>query len=269
MKPKKQPVSGTYEWADRSLNIDLGCENGCLYCYARASGVRHGRGTDREAWRRPVPRHDTTPRFGRRRGVTMYPTQHDICPSNLERSQAALESLLAPGNRVLIVSKPRLACIQPMLIALRPHQDRVLFRFTIGSVSDPVLGLWEPFAPSSGERLTCLRLAFGHGYATSVSMEPMLDTHEERIAATVRSVRPYVTDSIWLGKANHLIRRLKANGEWQGRIPEAAHALLDSQRDERIHALYERFEGDPLIRWKDSIKQVVGLDRPTEPGLDR
>jgi hypothetical protein len=35
-----------------------------------------------------------------------------------------------------------------------------------------------------------------------------------------------------------------------------------------IRALDHRHHHDPLIKWKDSIKTVVGLNRPTAAGLD-
>jgi len=35
-----------------------------------------------------------------------------------------------------------------------------------------------------------------------------------------------------------------------------------------VKALYQKYEGNLKIKWKDSIKKVVGLERPTEKGLD-
>jgi hypothetical protein len=32
--------------------------------------------------------------------------------------------------------------------------------------------------------------------------------------------------------------------------------------------LYARHRDDTVIKWKDSIKKVVGIERPTEKGLD-
>lgn len=34
-KKKKKTAHGTQEWADFNVNIQTGCENDCLYCYAR------------------------------------------------------------------------------------------------------------------------------------------------------------------------------------------------------------------------------------------
>ena len=43
---------------------------------------------------------------------------------------------------------------------------------------------------------------------------------------------------------------------------------MSTQTDAAIRVLYRRHCRDPLIKWKDSIKSVVGLSRPAEVGLD-
>ena len=45
-------------------------------------------------------------------------------------------------------------------------------------------------------------------------------------------------------------------------------ALVALQSDKAIRALYSRYRHDPLIKWKDSIKAVVGVDHPAYAGLD-
>jgi hypothetical protein len=40
------------------------------------------------------------------------------------------------------------------------------------------------------------------------------------------------------------------------------------ESDEAITDLYRRYQRDPVIKWKDSIKKVVGIARPQEAGLD-
>jgi len=265
----KRPVSGTREWAAHSCNIMVGCAHGCLYCYARASAVRRGLvSQEEEAWGVETLNGNPDKKFGKRTGTTMFPTQHDITPGNLQHAIKVLPHLLEPGNDVLIVSKPHLDCIQELCRVLEPYKAQVLFRFTIGSKSSHRLWFWEPDAPSFSERRDALKHAFEAGFRTSVSMEPMLDFTEDAVVACVDTLDPYVTDTIWLGKANRLEERLRQNGLWNGNVIKAANRLLASQSDERILALYERLQDRPKIHWKDSIKQVVGLDRPTEPGMD-
>ena len=47
-----------------------------------------------------------------------------------------------------------------------------------------------------------------------------------------------------------------------------ADELLALHTDDWIRELYKQHKHDPLIKYKDSIKKVVGLDRPEEKGLD-
>ncbi len=41
------------------------------------------------------------------------------------------------------------------------------------------------------------------------------------------------------------------------------------QSDEFIWDLYSRYKDNPKVKWKDSIKKIVGLEVATEPGLDK
>lgn len=257
-----KPVFGTKEWAHSNENILYGCQHDCRYCYAKAMSPRHGRKI--EDWNTPVPRKKKG--YGKRKGRIMFPTTHDIHPENLDIVLETLEKMLKPGNDLLIVSKPHFECIKAICDKMRSYKKQILFRFTIGSADNAVLSLWEPNAPPFEERLQCLKHAYEKEYSTSVSCEPMLD---ESITAVVNMARLYVTDAIWLGKANFLMERLKMNG--YGKDPkmlDAAEKLLATQTDEKIKNLYELYKSDPVIKWKESIKKVVGIEVPTELGLD-
>jgi DNA repair photolyase len=177
--------------------------------------------------------------------------------------------LLEAGNNVLLVSKPRLEVISYLEGKLSKFKSQILWRFTIGSMKDPTLSFWEPGAPTFNDRYLSLTFLSWRGYKTSISMEPMLDTREDDIVATVEKLQDDVTDAIWLGKMNHVEDRLKANGVWdKPMVPEMANDLLASQEDDRIWALFKRLKHNPKVKWKNSIKQVVGLDLAEETGLD-
>jgi len=113
--------------------------------------------------------------------------------------------------------------------------------------------------------LDSVRLAFSKGFRTSISCEPMLDGD---IHAVVDAVRPFVSDTIWLGKAARLRQRTAANCPGDATVRERANELTHLQRDETIMALYYRYREDEMIRWKDSIKEVAGIQRPINRGLD-
>ena len=165
---------------------------------------------------------------------------------------------------MLIVTKPHLECIDEMTSRLTDWKDQILFRFTIGSSSDEVLKFWEPGAPDFTERLVALKLAYERGYETSISCEPMLDNNVEDLIA---QVNPYVTDAIWIGKMNHPKGRLKINGGTEEDL-EKIEELMAQHDDARITAIYNRYRYSPKIKWKESIKKIVGIEVPTEEGLD-
>jgi DNA repair photolyase len=204
-------------------------------------------------------------KFGKRSGTIMFPTNHDITPINVNECLDALLKMLRAGNKVLIVSKPHIACVRKITKECVEHNRQILFRFTIGSASDEVLRFWEPGAPNFSERLEALKTAFEAGYYTSVSCEPMLD---DDIGRVVNEAKIYVTDAIWLGKANFLVERLKTNGEYDEETARRAAQLLEWQRDDRIRLLYKFYQKNSMIKWKESIKRVVGLKIPTRAGLD-
>ncbi len=260
-----RPPTGTQEWAASNVNIQDGCEHDCRYCYAKTMAIRFKRATA-VSWKHPrIRQHDLARGFTKRAGRIMFPTAHDITERNLDECLAVLTRMLAAGNDLLIVSKPRLACIGCLCDRLSAYRDQIVFRFSIGSTDSAVLSYWEPGAPPFEERLACLQTAYARDYATSVSGEPMLDGDPD---ALVAAVRPFVTDSVWLGKMNRIRQILPFNCPRDPDALRCGAALAALQSDTAIHALYARHRHDPLIKWKDSIKAVVGLARPAAAGLD-
>jgi len=260
----KKKVFGTKEWSDISSNCQDGCENDCKYCYAKASAVSGGRRTV-EDWKENRPAFRKMSKAVRHSPCkVMFPTTHDIVPDNLELCSKAIQKLLDAGHELLIVSKPHFECIEYICDRFGGYSDRILFRFTIGSASDTVLTHWEPNAPCFAERIACLEHAFYSGFKTSVSCEPMLD---DNIGAVVSAAENLITDAIWLGKMNSAYDRLAINGGTDEDV-DILDILLQTQSDDRIFELYETYKDHPKIKWKESIKSVVGIEIPTEAGLD-
>lgn len=255
----KQHQWGTYEWSPHTLNCISGCMNDCKYCYSKEMSIRYNRSTP-DTWKNELVRqHDLTKSIKLYDARVMYPSAHDIRPEHLEENLLFLQHILEAGNSVLIVSKPHLVCIKEICKRFSAYKDRILFRFSIGSVDDTVLSFWEPGAPGFKERLACLKYAHKNGFGTSVSCEPMLD---DKIDKVIKRVRPYVTETIWVGKINHLIGvtgrgRLDFNGHNDAVTMEKAHELIGWQSDENIVKLYEQYKDDTKIMWKESIKKVI------------
>jgi DNA repair photolyase len=257
--------TGTREWSDTSLNFGRGCAHGCRYCYARAQLARFKRLSLAEADERfnrtPMVYDGTSLQFNRSYpGVVMFPTMHDIQPG--EQAEAAcrlLPILLRRGNHILIVLKAHREVVTELCRALAEWRAQVEFRITITALNEKLRAWWEPGAPPYAERLDALWIARKKGYRTSVAAEPMLDPGNAW--ALVQMCAPEATEGVWLGLLNRAKSRVLIRPDEDREAEWAQHVapLLAAQAPEKIRELYEKLKGNPMVRWKDSIRKVVGL----------
>jgi len=249
----EKKINGTHEWSVKTINFITGCSNDCICCYAESNAVRFKQTTPEEWKNEAVRTHDLNKRIPKHNGMVMFPSSHDITPKHLTESITVLGNILKAGNDVLVVSKPNLECISKISKTFTEYKEKILFRFTIGSIDSTILKYWEPNAPSFDERLACLKLCYELGYQTSVSAEPLLDKNVE---ALITKLSPYVTETIWIGKPNQLLLRTKMNGHGDPETIEKCHEWLSWINDPAfIKDLYEKYKANPMIRWKDSIRK--------------
>lgn len=258
-------IRGTKEWAVAEINCCFGCPHNCRYCYARLAALEKELIASADQWiqSRIIDEaveagHPAYP------GQVMFPTAHDIVADNLEQSMRVIGNLLGGGNRVLVVTKPSVSCIDQICDRFHKDRERILYRFTITARNDGILSFWEPGAPGYRERLRALKLAFSRDFATSVSIEPMLDGPD--IEGLVAELTPFVTHSIWIGRMNKIDERVAIDS---AQTAAEVDRIRTEQSDSRIQILYESLRNNPLIRWKESIKEVVGLELLNRSGLDR
>ncbi len=251
--------TGTKEWSDFYMNIQRGCENGCLYCYAKYNAVERFHRCKPEHWILPCIDEAKVdlPHKKKYNGVVMYPTTHDITSANLSQYLCVLRKLLDADNQVLIISKPRWECITVICEAYLKYRKQIMFRFTIGSTNDHVLRFWEPGASSFEERISCLRYAHHKGYRTSISCEPMLDFY---IPDLYDRCQFLITDSFWVGKLRNWKSRVQEPKSFPSPIEENIYNdTKAAQSDKVVRAIYESLKDKPMIKWKDSIRKVMGI----------
>jgi hypothetical protein len=254
-------ISGTKEWAAHNVNCVSGCSHACKYCYSRWNAVDRFRQIKAENWETLVVREDDVKKTrGKKTGTIMFPTPHDITPEVLEPCLTVLVKMLSAGNQVLLVSKPHLSCIKAICASCILFKKQLLFRFTIGAMDDKILSYWEPGAPAFAERLEAVKHAFKAGFATSISMEPLLDANN--VVAMFCMLKPCVTNSIWIGKLNKLDIRVKDVSQ------KEKDRITAGQTDDKVKAIYSALKKEPLVRWKESYKEVLGLKLAEAKGLD-
>lgn len=256
IKEAARKAYGTRQWADQTINIIRGCNCGCLGCFAAARAHRF-KEVELGKWPTEVLNERTfKAKVPKGHKLTMFPSTHNISPEFLEPCAEKIQQILDSGSNVLIVLKPWESVVTALCERFDTFKDRIIFRFTIGSNDNKVLKFWEPGAPSYEERLRCLQYAFKHGFETSISCEPCWGGDVDRL---ISELRPYVTDSIWIGKMNRGRARMQVNGYWNPETAAEYYKLMDWYSDENMIALYNRYKEDPIIRWKESIAKVVGL----------
>ena len=253
-KRKSKRKGGHSDWTKPENNVSFcsGCENDCIYCYGRYFAARRNQIAPNHWSKMKIREHHVTKKRTLHAGLIGLPSTHDILPSNLDATLLVLGKLLRAGNKVLIMSKPRLDCIKRLCSACEFFKDTILFRFTIGAMDDDILGFWEPNAPTYEERKECLAYARNQGFQTSVSMEPMLDT--ENLDALIKALRPLVSDKIWLGTMEYLDwigTRIKADSKGE------LERLEQGQTPDKLVSIFNRYEDDPMIEWKTVALKII------------
>jgi DNA repair photolyase len=191
------------------------------------------------------------------KGVVMAPSCHDITPANLEVSLKVLTALASNGNKLLIVSKPRIECIEPMLHDLKPWRDNVEFRFSIGCLDNELQKFWEPGAPTITERILCASHARLAGFRVSISCEPLLEPWA--VFDLVSALRMAGVGEIWIGFMNKVRRRTEWALGMYANHP-IANRLIGFQGLPQVQEVYDSLMGLTGIRFKDSYQRVLGID---------
>lgn len=245
---------GTEEWADVNINIGRGCLHDCLYCYAKNIASRFRRkGTEIDWKKENIVIDEVNKRRYKKKGVRLFPSSHDITPYYLPYATDFLCKFLSVGNEIIIVSKPHFFCIESLCRSLEQYKSQIIFRFTIGTLDPTVSEFWEPNAPTPTERIKCLEHAYNLGFKTSVSCEPMLEG-TDGILRVLSAVTPYISTDIWIGKMRQPEQRVGIG------TPEKVRAikqLKSLQSDTEILRLVSIIKGNPMIKWKDTIQDVI------------
>jgi DNA repair photolyase len=164
---------------DYAINCYTGCQNACVYCYARfASRFQHGQ----QAWGSFVDIKVNAPKvlrkqLGRRRtypGTVFVSSVCDGWQELEERHQltrACLKPLLESGFELHILTKR--ALVERDFDILAGHQ-RVELGCTITCADDSLRRLIEPNASPTADRIETLRRAAKAGIATYAFIGPLL-----------------------------------------------------------------------------------------------
>lgn len=243
-----------------NVNICTGCRNDCVYCYAKEMAYRFGQVSQGQWHNMLVRQKDVDKHRKLYSGIVGFPTSHDITPENLDAYMVVLRKLIDVGNRVLIITKPRIDCIKAICDSFNSEfdKDHILFRFTIGSPDNKILKTLEPGAPLYEERYSALMYAARQEFITSLSIEPIIDYHNT--INVINDLYSYVTETIWLGTMSKIDSVIgKANGNAKILLGD----IKQFQTRKVINNLTTQIglrDTDNKIRYKTSIKEIISIE---------
>ena len=82
----------------------------------------------------------------------------------------------------------------------------------------------------------------------------------------IQTVLPFYSIKDIKKETERLIRILGKNG---GYIIESSHSIQPDTRPENIMAMYTILKNEPKARWKENIKEIVGLPLVDKAGEDK
>ena len=179
-------ILSTSKVSDYAVNPYVGCQHGCSYCYARFMKRFTGH---KEKWGEFVDVKINGRELLERQINRMSPGRvwvSGVCDpyQPLERryrlTEECLEILVRHGWPVTIQTKSPLVLRD---VDLLRRSDKVEVGFSIATADDGVRRLFEPHAPSVGERIEALEELHLAGIRTYVMIAPVLPGVEELAVA--------------------------------------------------------------------------------------
>lgn len=254
---------GTKEWCSREINISKGCENDCIYCYARNMAYRMHRIQDYPEWEIMTDYAKiNVPILRKKTGIWdfMFQSASDICESNLPRALTIMEKIVQTNQTILITSKPRLKVIENICDRLKDYKHLLAFRFTIGSVDSSLLRRFERKASSFEERIRALEFAYSHDFRTTISAEPLIDKDPSKL---IDKLMPFLSSldrqldvgTIWIGfmKTKYIPKKYVLQYD----LVEPIKQIQIQQSFSNVIKWYEKFYDNPRIRMKESVKRLM------------
>ena len=245
-KPKK--ITGIQELGDCSFSFQYGCTCNCVYCWAHKMAKRFNRvpaaGWDHPQLKPYIKIHD----LPHDKSVVCFGT-HDIDETNVNEAIHWIWILINRGNHIIIVSKPRLKCIQQLIEEFMDlPRDRLEFIFTIGSQDDGTLKMWERNTTGFSERMECTGWTLCNNFKTSVLCEPLLDELilscnlierllELKVSTMGRDSPDGQLTAVWIGAMKYIHN-----------APLLNYTLI-----------YNRYKDNPRIKFKESFRKHLGI----------
>jgi len=237
-----------YQWSPNVYNIldcKTNCANDCKYCYMKRLKNKFF-DVDIENLDMEIEDKKVNKKWrSNETKLIMFPSSHDIFPEFIKAYTKTCINILDAGHQLLIVSKPRLECIEYLIKHLTNYKDNIIFRLTITTHDEDTLKYWEHNASNFDERVKCLKLLYKNGFKTSISLEPFL----ENPTYIITKLDKYITNDIWIGVMSGM--------ETIDIDKDEKNRLLKLYDKNNLLKLIKKFKDNKKVYWKTSIMKII------------
>lgn len=231
MRAIYEPKGAALEYAPLALNLYLGCEHGCRYCYCpgvmRTSGHRFFQDArPRDILDKVRLDAEDMAKAGDDREVLLSFIGDPYQPreNRMLLTRRAIKHLASNGVRFTVLTKAGMNAIRDFDL-LQAAGDQASFGTSLAWWDDWFRQYWEPGAAPVLERIQAIEAAQKRGIRTWVSVEPVIDPVESlQVLANLRNM----VDHIKVGKISHDSKLEKAV-DWRA-FRERAVELLEVGR---------------------------------------
>lgn len=239
-------------------NLYFGCYGNCRYCGVRRSQCLWLKRRPNNKWNLMEFKRDEYKKgVGERKGLTIFPSGHDVFPFNKMVSFRYMEKIIHPKediyNKLMFISKPRMSVIEPFVKRFSKYKDHILLRFTITTQNEDLINFWEGNSSSFSEREKSLIYCFTHGFETSISIEPYLGSPND-VINLVDTLNPFVSETIWIGHMNRIATKkwLKKNNKSKKAIKEY-NKIRENCKKKSLIKIIKGLKNYKMIRYKESF----------------
>jgi DNA repair photolyase len=248
-----EPKGKAREYSPLALNLYLGCEHGCKYCYA-PSALQRAR---ENYFKTPVPRANVIENLKKELAKNRPVEQvllsfigdvYGNCTDSNETTRQALELLLEAKAPVAILTKAGLNCLVDIQLFKKFGEHiQVGASLTFDNKKDSLD--WEPGAATPENRLKMLESLHKEGIKTFASFEPVVDPTQS-LNLMIKSLS--WVDVFKIGKINHY-QGLDKKIDWTRFLANTVNLLRNANKafyikhDLRIAAPSVRLFGNEVL----------------------
>ena len=209
-----EPKGEAREYAPLAVNLRVGCEHGCLYCYGpRAAHKKRDAFHSQVRTRENILANlqdDAVSLKGDDREILLSFLSDPYSPEEMTSclTRQALEILIEDGLRFTILTKGGIRASRDFELLAR--YKKASFGSTLVLTSQKDADCWEPYAAPVRDRIKAVKLAHDKGIRTWISMEPVIDPAQA--IQLVKELHP-VVDHWKVGKLNY--REEAHNVDWK------------------------------------------------------